>query len=733
MIELTRLNKLEETMTSLAAYLMIADKKHPKQILGETDAPGLESIPTAKLRLTQHYVQALLAYGVPPTAPELRRVIDAFATPFPQNDHDDIDQIEMTRLEGLLNLRPDDPTVQPRLHQLMEQRLDNGMFEIARDDGGEPRYVFDTLWTIKILSMARQRGVLNGLIDDQTIQDTLDQIIATGLHDKDLALALRLRHDMCHSITSDQVTYVDGLVQQCRTYGHLWGIKRDSQWKRVQQMIQAMHNRQLTSGLISERERDFRNIILNTCYVVENLAEIAHIHPELQTAIQQAVELWWRQFEGDNAPSILRAFFADEYDFLMVTCRTMVAISAWVGEPLGAQLWLRPLREMSQRFSTDDWPEKISIENALRNWIGIELGEPAQLKLGLSEANVIRISPEIYNPTEDTRINLLRGESLVVKYGPVEDIDKERRNYNQLPARLRSYFVKIPEREAYLNEERQGFVVMEDLRDYFTLFEMYDRLLKPDNPRLPALLSDFLLTVHRGEGGPLRKATSNHLRDIYIVPMLRHVDEMLKHVDTLHHHELIGSERYAQFEEVESALNRYIARVMQAEDQLKQFSLTPMHGDLHSRNIMIKVMEEQGRSWNNSDLDFKLIDLESLRLDGDAAHDAGQLLVDLNLLRFTGKKDVSRSIYNKLVRLQEHIEAAYLDFAREHDDTSFRMRLDLAKARALIRVAKGMSKRAEQNLRNREDQQATNIITRAMELAEDAIENLAAVDEALKH
>jgi hypothetical protein len=386
---------------------------------------------------------------------------------------------------------------------------------------------------------------------------------------------------------------------------------------------------------------------------------------------------------------------------------------------------------MSLRFSTDDWPEKESIEQALRSWIGIELGEPTPLKLGLSEANVIRIHPKIFNPTEDNRVNLLRGDSLVVKYGPIADIDKERQNYKQLPPRMRNYFVNIPEREGFINENRLTFVVMEDLHDYFTLFEVYDRLLKPDHPRLPALLADFLLSIHRGEGGPAQQAHSNHIRDLYIVPMLHHVDQMLNYVNLLYERELIAPETYAHMAGVERSLNDHIARIMQHQARIEQFPLAPMHGDLHSRNIMIRVLEEQGRSWSTSDLDFKLIDLESLRMDGDAAHDAGQLIIDLGLLRYTGKKDVNRSIYDKLATLQETLEQNYLTFAAERDDANFSIRLELAKARAIIRVAKGMSKRAQRHLYRREDQQATNVIMRAMELAEYAIDSLQAVERSL--
>lgn len=728
-MEFGKLNYLEETMTSLAAYLIIADKRHPRQILGDSDnnTPAGE-VRTSKIRVTQHYIAALLAYGVPPTAPELRRVTEWFSTPFPLTEHDDIDSIEMTKLEALLNLNPEDGTVKPRLKQLVEQRSEaNGFFEIDREKGGT---IFDTLWACKLILMARQKGVLDDLITVAEIQQSVDNILRLGAGDKDLALALRLRHELCGRLEPEHEVLLTQLLNQCKEYGHMWGISRKNTWNKVEQIITAMHKRQLSSTVIGDNEKDFRDVVLNSCYVIENLALLADKYPDVADALQRSVELWWRQFRGENAPVILRALFEDEYNYLMVICRTMVAISIYIGEPLGARFWLRPLREMSNKFSSDDWPERQSIEEALRRWIGIRLGDPTHLKLGLSEANVIRISPNIYNPTAESKDNLLRDESLIVKYGPIHEIESERFNYQQLSGRMRGYFVSIPEEESYINRERQAFVIIEDLRDYYTLFEIYDKLLKYKNPRLPGLLGTFLVNVHRGDNGQTRWSTNNHLRDIYIVKMLRHVDFIQNYVHHVYEHDLIFDEQAERFREIDRKLNYYIAGVMQHQEKIARFPLSIMHGDLHSRNIMIRILEP-GRNWGVSDLDFKLIDLESLRMDGDAAHDAGQLFVDLELLPLTGKPNLKRSILVKLEDLRAEILTTYLEFAKERGDETFALRLDLAKSRALIRIAKAFSKRGEHYLKNLEEQQAVNRVVEAMHLAESAIIPLERVYEAI--
>lgn len=714
------LAEIEDTMTSLASYLLVAPKKHPKQIVGEgDDTPGSSS--TAKIRVTQHYVAAMLAYGMSPNLPELQRIGDWFATPFSTDSHAEINQVEMTRLEGLLNLRPDDPGVYTRIKRLIEQRDANGYFEIVREDDRDPRPIFDTLWALKVIMMARQRNVLNGLVSDEVIQYALDQIIEVGLQDKDLALALRLRHELFGELLPEQQGKLLELCEQSRKYGGLWGINYENLWMRVKSIIEAMHNRQLTPRIIDRYERDFREIIINTCYVIENLSEMVDDYPQIEPALKRSVHLWWRQFQGDNAAQILKGLFITEYNFLMVTCRTMVSMRQYLKEPLGAQFWLKPLREMSERkYSADDWQEKESVERALRQWIGIELGEPSDLKLGLSEASVIRLKPTVFNPTDEKRLDLLR-ESLVVKYGPLDEIRMERRNYEKLSQHMRTHFVNIPERESYVNEQQQGFIIMQDLRDYFTLFEIYPDLLKPENPPLTGMLSNFLRNIHRGNHIALQRSQSDDVFNIYLLPMLQHIDHLLRYNKRMWAGDLVPEQEVTKFQDIEHQLSDMLAKIMQYQRRMKSFPLTLMHGDLHTRNIMIRVIEETNRPWSESDLEFKLIDLESLRLDGDAAHDLGQLVVDLNLLQTSDKRSVNRSIYDKLRDLQTDLEEDYFDFARTLEDDTFALRFELAKARALIRIAKGRAKRSGKHLDAKEYQLAIDNIREGMSLADSAL------------
>ncbi|HEX2620446.1 MAG TPA: hypothetical protein VHL11_09870, partial [Phototrophicaceae bacterium] len=525
------LNRFEETMTSIAAYLLVAQHKHPKHILGkpEDNLLDVRSSSNIRMRVTQHYTAALMTYGLTSDTPELQWATEWFATPFPKNNFDVIDTIEMTRLEGLLNLRPDDPTVFPRLEQLVKQKNDH-YFEIDRADNQEPPTpIFDTLWALKVLMMAKQKNILNDLISRDDMKTALDRIIEIAVYDKDIALALRLQYDLIGKLEPVHETVLRKLIKRSEEYHHVWGINRHDIWDRLHDVIEAMEKRQLTPGMIDHQRDIFREMILNLCYVIENLAPLADNYSDLRDALRHSLRLWWRQFQGDNAPSNIRTLFADEYDYLMVMCRTLIAVGALVSEPLSTLCWLPMLRKMSQNFGAPVWEEADSIKKALREWVDIELGEPRMLKLGLSEANVVRIKPEIFNPMDDNRDDMLR-TSLIVKYGPVEEIERERENYNRLPGRIRGSFVSIPD-ASYTDERLQrAFVIMQDLNNYHTLFENYDRLLKPDNPRLGSLLSEFLLSVHRGDGEPTVLSRANHLRELYLLPMMQHLNYIATHL-----------------------------------------------------------------------------------------------------------------------------------------------------------------------------------------------------------
>jgi hypothetical protein len=723
-MKITDFELFDETMNSIGAYLLVAPEKHPKYLLGKpTDSLISEKRSTPALRLTQHYVSALLAYGFPIDSKELRWAAEWFATPFPTDGSEVIDSIEMTKLEGLLNLHPDDPGVKSRLEQLVRQR--NGHhFEIegtGTDSDEKRNSVFDTLWSLKVLLMARSRNVLHKVMNERSMLSSLNHMTRIANDDTHIALALRLHYQLAGKLNQEQTGRLHDLLNSAETHLDVWGMQRPDMWERVKDIVSAMHQRQLPHSVIEQSGQinNVRKIVMNLCYVIESLAPLHHAFPEIEPLLKRSLAMWWRQFHGENAPSNIHSLFESEYDFLMVMCRTMVAIGSYAEEPLSALCWMPSLRKMSETFRANSWEDEEFITRTLREWIKVDVRTHKYLNLGLSEANVVRINPALWSPMDSSQVNMLP-KSLIVKYGPLEEINRERANFERLPARIQSSFVQIPAPSYTDIYSQRGFVIMEDLDHYQTFYEIYDRLLKPDRPLIGAQLSAFLIDMHRGEIGVTEMSSSNHLRDLYLLPMLQHIDFI---AERMQEGDLFTQEDVDRFQTTEQQLNDLIADIMRQQRFLRHFPLSYMHGDLHSRNIMIRPHQRNG-STRRFDFDFKLIDLESLRDDGDAAHDAGQLLVDLTLLHLTGKPSLARPVYVKLDAMRDEILEAYLNFGHERKDDTFSIRLALGKARALLRIAKGGAKRGEKYVQERDYLKAKDSVQFLQNLTEESIAHL---------
>ena len=708
-----------ETLSNLAAYLMMAHHYHMKYILGQEDDPEPDKHTIRRVRVTQHYASALLDYGLPPSEPELKRIADCFSTPFPPLNRPEIDQIEMTKLEGLLNLNPQDFTIQPRLKQLVHQRLPNGFFEIARDSApSNTLQIFDTLWALKILLLARRHGFLKDLITDEEIGTTINKVLEADVQGQDLALALRLKYEFDFHLPQEQETRLEVLVQEMQAKGNIWISGRRDKEDWLKGVIAMMNNQLLNRSIIGDNDRVFREVIQNNCYLIENLAALREGFPIVQTPLRESVSLWLQQFANKDAAMTMRSFFSEDYDFLLVLCRTLIAVRALVGRPLGSLFWLHNMRDrVRQEVVSNDWEGKASIETALRKWLRVEVeNQPRPLYLGWSGANVVRIDPEIFYPTDVDKEAVLT-HSLIVKYGLVSDIDKERSNYRTLPDNLQDYFVRIPE-ETHIDEANQAFVIMEDLEDYETLYEAFPILLRGQTT-LAEQLADFLMEIHQLDHNDLKYAYNTHIGELYILPMLDYVGRIFTHIQS--NKLLPGDEGHLS--DIQAQTVHLLSQILQLQHQIKRFPLTFMHGDLHSRNIMVQYNRRARQSWGKVQFDFKLIDLESLRPDGDVAYDVGELLVDLRMI---GDYDliqgrIDRQMSDSLLAIREGLQQIYIEHAHTEGDESFETRLNLAQALAYIRVAKGVSKRSGESLIQQNFQKAGDNAQESVALTETAV------------
>ncbi|MBZ0291611.1 MAG: hypothetical protein K8L99_03500, partial [Anaerolineae bacterium] len=526
---LAPLPETEITLSNLVVELLLLEKSRKQRYRGLLlDDPEDNRC----VRLTMHYVMALLAYGFSPTSNELQELAAWFDRPYPKRENDDIDPLEMNRLLVLLHLRPENDNVQTRLQQLVHQRVDEG-FDVQPSWTG-----YDTLWALEIVRRAHDQGVLDkSLVDIDSLKSLLPCLIKSGelKRDKDIALAANLQYSLFGELFTDQI---ERLIKVAEDNRGVWGLEelgwrlKDMDW-----LDKFVQSNKLIPEDVRAFQNQFRRVLLSTCMVVEYLLPLLPQCPNLQQPLEKAMHLCWDQFYGQHAITTLHALFPHpyEYDYVLVLCRIMRTLRQYLGQPICTldSVQLHILRELAEeRHQPEDPPEIYNIKQALRHWIRVDLdGEPEALKLGFSEANVVRVRPHIWSPmfNDPQAANSLISQSLIIKYGPSTMIKKERANYERLPAAVRDCFVRIPEASYTDPQSDRAFVIMQDLRNYKTLYEIHEAI-SHNVSEVADQLGPFLRRMHEGGSERRPPVSTSLLREIYLRQMMENVDRIFDFV-----------------------------------------------------------------------------------------------------------------------------------------------------------------------------------------------------------
>ena len=318
---LDELPDLQKVIIEIMVELLLMEKERrfPDLIFSE-NTDDVRSV-----RMTMHYIMALLAYDFAPHEEELQRGLTWFNKTFPRKRPHEIDNTEMNRLMILLQLDPHNQYVEPRLRQLAKQR-GSEFFDV------QPGWQeFDTLWTIEVFLLAHRKGVLSDeIITLDEIRTYLNHLISdVGLkRDKDLAMALRLYYQTYGKLEEDHIIQIEQLTRRADTNGGLWGM-REFSWK----VKDVYWFKELTAGRkityrdidVENHHRNFHRIVLSTCMVIENLIPLMNQFPILKMPIERAVSLWHKQFEEQNIITTLRNLFPKphDYTYILALCRTI--------------------------------------------------------------------------------------------------------------------------------------------------------------------------------------------------------------------------------------------------------------------------------------------------------------------------------------------------------------------------------------------------------------------------
>lgn len=292
--------------------------------------------------------------------------------------------------------------------------------------------------------------------------------------------------------------------------------------------------------------------------------------------------------------------------------------------------------------------------------------------------------------------------NVVVKQGPLPALLRAADAYDALPSSLKPLFAAHGQPEAFDRNPRSvWYLLMHDLEGYNTLHQELEAL-EQDNRRLfyrqQAQLAGLAQHVARALNAIHRESKALHsdshtVNNLYLAPLNRHLGELSRH-------SFPGLRQlmYAEFKANDTTygrLGKYLSGLRRHQDKLRPPQLGLIHGDCHSRNVML-----------NEGGDVKFIDLENLETENDYLLDYAILFEDVALYRFiqgeditlefptaseedSASKQIPRVRYPNFnssfvaLRFQEQLLQQLDSFATSIGDKNWRARLWLATARAL--------------------------------------------------
>lgn len=307
-------------------------------------------------------------------------------------------------------------------------------------------------------------------------------------------------------------------------------------------------------------------------------------------------------------------------------------------------------------------------KDIIRKWIIVNIDDRTELTGGMSDTEVYRIKPEIIIPIYKQKYPL---PSVIIKRSNTQTFEKELQNYAIIPNFLKRFFAEISTESSLSVTENnilEIFLIMQDLAEYSTLNEILNRydvaFNKVENKRVIEEKLNKLISYVCME---LKFLYENSIkREKNSAVIAHYFEDIFKSLSLLS----IKGLDVGTFEKILTYLQEKYRDITSLEPNFATF----MHGDLNSRNIMIKI--------ENNKYDFKLIDIDSINLFGDYIFDIGELYVDITYnLRNIGKI------------IGGWIEKYFRDFADQLGDRTFEERLKLAKIRSFIKLAKIHAKR----------------------------------------
>ena len=240
-------------------------------------------------------------------------------------------------------------------------------------------------------------------------------------------------------------------------------------------------------------------------------------------------------------------------------------------------------------------------------------GEVYRVRFGLTTESTDERGAPLSTPRDTLR--------LIVKKGPPHVLLRAIERYHGLPEALQALFARhtdLPQGPA------SGYLIMQDLAEMLPLSEVLDQLDRPvilpeERARTAGEVAEAVSGVMQGLHGYERRASmvAHQLDVIYLSPMAAALERLAQPLafpeleQWLHEPLLVNGETF-------QPLSHYLGLLRQQSPRLNPPSLSLIHGDCHSRNLMLSRDFSEAR----------FVDIETLASAQDYLVDYGLLLED---------------------------------------------------------------------------------------------------------
>jgi hypothetical protein len=399
----------------------------------------------------------------------------------------------------------------------------------------------------------------------------------------------------------------------------------------------------------------------------------------------------------------------------MIHTLVLRLLLAYYGDaPFTRAVAARFLYAAEQRRDAQQDVLEMDLKAIVRERMAVQLGGVKELSGGFTEDRVYHVPFNYWFATPGTdqeRRDILdrsSANSLIVKQSSRDAFLLATDNYNQLPPHVRSLFVRLPT-ESQVIKSRQSssyFLIMEDLTDLFTLrhlFNEFDQRAMSEQhrkllQRAAALACDAVFRMFRSTNATRSNFPGTQLSLLYLSKIEEKLTRAVGQVPWLKNPIQgfrVGEQRF-------KGLDYYLGLITKHANVLQPRALGLVHGDFHSRNIML----------DRDCTRLKLIDLDKISRSGDYLADLGTLIQDVCVYRrvseperdfglareeivFAANPAAEAGTVENAVRFpalgrsatvcfQEEILEAAERFAEDGEDVGWKPRLWLATATALL-------------------------------------------------